>query len=47
MPQYRGRLELVMGVRGLGSRGRGERIGVFKRKTRKGDNIWNINKENI
>jgi hypothetical protein len=27
------------GVGGLGSRGRGERIGDFQRGTRKGDNI--------
>jgi hypothetical protein len=36
-----------VGVGGLVSRGRGDGIGVFKGETRKGDNIWNVNKENI
>jgi hypothetical protein len=36
-----------VGVGGLGSRERGERIGDFGGETRKGDNIWNVNKENI
>jgi hypothetical protein len=27
------------GVGGLGCRGRGERIGIFREETRKGDNI--------
>jgi hypothetical protein len=35
------------GVGGLGSRGRGDEIGVFGGATRKGDNIRNVNKENI
>jgi hypothetical protein len=34
-----------MGV--LVSRRRGDRIGGFGGETRKGDNIWDINKENI
>jgi hypothetical protein len=36
-----------MGVGRLGSKGRGEGIGVFRGETRKGGNIWNINKGNI
>jgi hypothetical protein len=36
------------GVGGLGSRGSGEGIGDFWREeSRKGDNILNVNKENI
>jgi hypothetical protein len=27
--------------------GKGERMRVFRGETRKGDNIWNVNKENI
>jgi hypothetical protein len=34
-------------VDGLVSRGRGEGIGGFRGKTKKGDNIWNVNKEII
>jgi hypothetical protein len=30
---------------GLLSRGRGKRIGGFRGETRKGNNIWNINKK--
>jgi hypothetical protein len=33
-----------VGVGGLGSRGK---EGIFREETRKGDNIWNVNKENI
>jgi hypothetical protein len=47
MPQYRGMPGPGMGVGGLGSRGRDEGIGVFGEETRKGDNIWNVNIENI
>jgi hypothetical protein len=36
-----------VGVGGLGISVREERIGDFLRKTRKGDNIRNVNKENI
>jgi hypothetical protein len=32
---------------GLVSRGSGEEIVVFRRETRKGDNILNVSKENI
>jgi hypothetical protein len=36
-------------VDGLVSRERGKEIrgGGFQKETRKGDNIWNLNKENI
>jgi hypothetical protein len=34
-------------VGGLGSSGTGRGKGVFRGEIRKGDNIWNINKENI
>jgi hypothetical protein len=34
-----------MEVGGLGKRGKG--IGIFRKEIRKGDNIWNVNKENI
>jgi hypothetical protein len=37
MPQYGGNLGPGMGVGGLGSRGRG--YGIFRGKTREGDNI--------
>jgi hypothetical protein len=29
------------------SRGRGEGMGIFREETRRGDNIKNVNKENI
>jgi hypothetical protein len=35
------------GVGGLGSRGREKGMGIFRGETRKGDNISNVNKENI
>jgi hypothetical protein len=35
------------GVGGLVNRGMGEGTEVFGGETRKGDNIWNVNKENI
>jgi hypothetical protein len=47
MPQYRGMLGPGMGVGGLGSRGSGEDIGDFGGETMNGDNISNVNKENI
>jgi hypothetical protein len=36
-----------MGVGVLRSRRRGEGIGIFRGKTRKGDKIRNVNKENV
>jgi hypothetical protein len=36
-----------VGMGGLVSRGSGERMGVFRMETRKGDNIWNVSKEDI
>jgi hypothetical protein len=39
MPQYREMPGLGMGVGGLGSRRRGRVKGIFRRETRKGDNI--------
>jgi hypothetical protein len=45
MPQYRGMPGPGMAVGGLGSRGRGEGIGIFVGETRKGDNIGNVNKK--
>jgi hypothetical protein len=47
MPQYRGMPGPGMGVGVMGSRGRGRRYMIFGGETRKGDNIWNVNKENI
>jgi hypothetical protein len=35
------------GVGGLMRRGRGVGIGVFRGETRKGDNIRNVNKQNV
>jgi hypothetical protein len=35
------------GVGELGSRGKEKGIGGFQSETRKGDNIWNVNKETI
>jgi hypothetical protein len=45
MPQYREILGPGMKVGGLGSRRRWE--GIIGGETRKGSNIWNVNKENI
>jgi hypothetical protein len=39
MPQYKGMPGLGMGVGGLGSRGMGERMGIFGGETRKEDKI--------
>jgi hypothetical protein len=51
MPQYRGMSGLGMEGGGWevgeGGRGEGEEMGIFGGETRKGDNIWNVNKENI
>jgi hypothetical protein len=47
MPQYRGMPGPGMGMGALGSRGRGKELGIFEGETRKGDNIWNVNQENI
>jgi hypothetical protein len=46
MPQYRGMPGQEAGVGGLVSMGRGREKGGFRGETRKGDNIWNVNKEN-
>jgi hypothetical protein len=46
MPQYRG-MPGPGSRNGWVSRGRGERIGGFRGETRNGDNIQNVNKENI
>jgi hypothetical protein len=36
-----------VGVGGLVSWGRGREEGIFRGETRKGNNIWNVNKENM
>jgi hypothetical protein len=48
MPQYRGMPGPESRSGWVGWKGRvGRRYGIFGRETRKGDNILNVNKENI
>jgi hypothetical protein len=47
MPQYRGLSWPGSGSGWVGGKGMGEGLGCFQRGTGKGDNILNVNKENI